>query len=85
MNLFLELMPMWSVIERASVEEEFAVPEGWEVVEVTEDSFPQYISQVGNSRAGRCMGEDAPLLKCAITKDATHHRRDLRISNMNKN
>ena len=45
-KLFLEPTPMWSVLQRDSEEEEFAVPEGWEVVKVNEDNFPQYASQV---------------------------------------
>ena len=40
---------MWRVLQRASEEEEFAVPEGWEAVEVNEDNFPLYASQVGSS------------------------------------
>ena len=37
---------MWSVLQRDSEKDEFAVPEGWNVVEVNEDNFPQYASQV---------------------------------------
>ena len=37
---------MWSVLQRDAEEDEFAVPEGWKVVEVNEDNFPQYASQV---------------------------------------
>ena len=41
---------MWSVLQRDSEEEEFAVPEGWEVVEVNEDNFPQYVNQVWTAK-----------------------------------
>jgi hypothetical protein len=36
----------WRVLYRASVDEDFPVPEGWEAVEVTEANQAEYISQV---------------------------------------
>jgi hypothetical protein len=39
----------WRVLMRASTEDEFAIPEGWEPIEIPdEDPSPQIVNQVPN-------------------------------------
>jgi hypothetical protein len=41
--LFLEAYGEWRVLERASTQDDFAVPDGWEAVVFTMDNVTQHI------------------------------------------
>jgi hypothetical protein len=54
--LFIEAYGEWRVIERASTQDDFAVPDGWEAVVFTMDNVTQHILDQVFKEAVACDG-----------------------------